>query len=59
MECYLSLLNGKTAKETAKVLRISAKTVEGYIETVKQKLRCHNRSQLFEQASSLGLISIL
>lgn len=43
----LALLSqGKTAKEIARVLKISPRTVEDYIENIKRKTKISSRSQL-------------
>ena len=40
------LLQGKTAKETGKKLYISPRTVEQYIENMREKFNCKNKVQL-------------
>lgn len=45
-DCMKLLAHGKTAKETAYVLNISYRTVESYIDTLKHKLHCTNKSLL-------------
>lgn len=37
---------GKTAKETARVLNISPRTVEEYLDNIKRKLGCRNKRDL-------------
>jgi DNA-binding CsgD family transcriptional regulator len=46
LECILLYNKGKTAKETARKLNISQRTVETYFENVKNKLGCHSKSQV-------------
>lgn len=45
-ECLYYLVKGMSAKEIAYALKLSPRTVEHYLETVKAKLNCHSRSQL-------------
>lgn len=44
--CLNYLLKGKTAKETAKLLRISPRTVEEYLTRLRQKLGCRYKREL-------------
>lgn len=45
-ECLFYLLDGCTAKEIAVALHLSHRTVEGYIENMKNKLGCSTASEL-------------
>lgn len=58
-ECLLSLLEGKTAKETAAHLGLSPRTVESYFENVKNKLDCWNKGELFTTAQILKELHLL
>jgi DNA-binding CsgD family transcriptional regulator len=58
-ECLVLLLKGKTAKEMGKILKISAKSAESYLDKVKSKVKCYTRSQLFDKAIRGGLIAII
>ncbi len=40
------LCNGLTFKQIAKKLTLSYKTVETYMERIKEKLNCHNKAEL-------------
>ena len=53
-ECLFFLLRGKTAKETANLLNLSFRTVESYINGIKQKFQCTTRSELIEYAIMQG-----
>jgi DNA-binding CsgD family transcriptional regulator len=46
IQCLLYFSYHKTAKETARLLDISHRTVEAYLENLKIKLKCHNKSEL-------------
>lgn len=43
VEC---LLTGQTAKQTARQLDISPRTVERHLENIKEKLRCKTKFEL-------------
>jgi DNA-binding CsgD family transcriptional regulator len=45
-ECMPLIIQGLSAKEIAKVLEISHRTVEDYIQVLKQKLHAKNKSDL-------------
>jgi DNA-binding CsgD family transcriptional regulator len=47
-DCLGLFLEGKTAKETAKVLNISPRTVEEYLANIKRKLGCKNKYELLK-----------
>lgn len=56
---FYHFLRGRTAKETARMLGISHRTVEQHLGRVKSKMQCLNKSQLFEKAMEHGLINII
>ena len=45
-ECLLQLSLGKTAKETARALDLSPRTVEFYLNNIKEKTDCRTRTEL-------------
>lgn len=47
-ECTLLLADGKTAKEIARILNISHRTVESYLLHVRKKLDCHSKAEIVE-----------
>lgn len=55
--CLCYYLMGKTAAEIAVSLKLSPKTVSAHIYNVRTKLKCKNRSELFQKAWDMGLIS--
>lgn len=55
-ECLFYLLRGFTAKGIAKMLTLSPKTIEYYIEQLKIKLKCNNKVELIEKAIHLGFV---
>ncbi len=58
-ECLFFLLRGKSAKVIAKILNLSHRTIEDYIEKIKMQLGCQTKSELFEKAYLKGYMSIL
>lgn len=40
------MINGKVAREVGELLHISRRTVESHIEHMKQKAKCHSKSEL-------------
>ena len=53
-ECVFLLLRGKTAKEIAGLLSLSKRTVESYIENIKNKMNCQNKAEILVKAISNG-----
>lgn len=49
------LLEGKTAKETARQLFISHRTVERHLENIKLKLNCRNKFGLINKILTLAI----
>lgn len=45
-ECVTYMIDGATAKQTAKILGISFRTVESYIQQIKEKLKCSSKEEL-------------
>lgn len=57
LTCFKGVIQGMTIKQIAKSLSLSPRTIEQYVEGVKNKLGCHSRSELVEKAFELGLIT--
>lgn len=55
MECIYYLLHGMTAKEIGLQLELSTRTVESYLESIKIKLGCRNKTQLIIVLTKLFL----
>jgi len=49
VECLYYLTKGKTYRQIAQILGISNRTVEHYIDTIKAKMNCQNKSELIEK----------
>lgn len=58
-QCLRSLLDGKTAKETALIYKLSSRTIESHYEKIKQKLKCTNKRDLFSIAQMLEKLDLL
>lgn len=52
MECLELTVKGKTAKQIAKLLKISSRTVEEYLANVKTKMGVSSKSELIEKSMS-------
>ncbi len=59
MECLFYLLRGKTVKTIAKILHLSPRTVESYVERIKYKFQCLSKSELLEKAIIQGYMNVL
>jgi DNA-binding CsgD family transcriptional regulator len=59
MECLFFTLRGKSSKTIGKILNLSAKTVEYYIDQLKIKLNCKNKAELIEHALTNGYLNVL
>ena len=58
-ECLTHLLVGRTAKEIAASLSISYRTVESYLESIKNKLGCWSKNELCEIAQDFNRLGLL
>ncbi|MBL0941720.1 MAG: helix-turn-helix transcriptional regulator [Alphaproteobacteria bacterium] len=45
-DCLKCLILGMTAKEIARELSLSPRTIESYLENIKNKMCCYSKSQL-------------
>lgn len=52
-ECALMLLNGMTTKEISEALKLSQRTIETYVNNLKYKLHCQNKTQLIIKLAQL------
>lgn len=49
-ECIFLLIRGKTAKEIGTILSLSKRTIEAYIENIKNKMDCKNKAEILVKA---------
>lgn len=53
LDCLFYLTKGMKIKQIASLLKLSPRTVEHYIETIKIKLNCYDRYELITMALSM------
>ena len=53
-ECVNCLAKNMTCKEIARALNISYRTVEKHMENIKNKLECHNRSDIMSKVFEIN-----
>lgn len=58
-QCLFYLIRGKTAKSIGEILHISYRTVECYINGLKDKLNCRTRSELIDFAINVNFVQII
>lgn len=58
-ECLFLLLNGLTAKKIGCALNLSARTVEGHLDILKNKFQCQSQSELITTAIARGIVNII
>jgi LuxR family quorum-sensing system transcriptional regulator SolR len=56
VDCLYYLMNGMTAKQIAKRLNLSPRTVENHLEAIKVKMNCYSRIELFQKGQELKII---
>lgn len=59
LETLFFLLRGKTAKKIAEIMQLSKRTVESYIEQIKNKFGCENKAELLYLATTNGYINVI
>jgi len=55
-ECLYLITQGKTAKQVAKIMNLSPRTIEDHINIIKNKLNCQYKSELIEKAINSGFV---
>jgi len=56
--CLTQLLKGNTSKQIAASLKLSTRTIEFYINNIKNKLGCQTKSELVRQIYEFGLATM-
>jgi DNA-binding CsgD family transcriptional regulator len=54
LECLFLILRGKSAKQTGEIMSLSKRTIESYIENIKNKFGCESKSDLITIAIDHG-----
>lgn len=57
--CLFYLIRNYRAKAIAQILKLSQRTVESYLNQIKNKLNCYTLSQLIEDARSKGFMQAI
>ena len=58
-ECIFYMLRGKTTKQISELLNLSKRTVDYYIENIKNKTGCRTKSELLITAIESGYMDII
>lgn len=58
-ECLFFLLRGHTARSMAALLHLSVRTIEGYLDQLKDRFHCDSKADLIERAIAAGYASFL
>ncbi len=58
-DCIFYLLRGNTIKQIGRCLDISPRTVETYLEKIKNKLGCSHKSEIIEYCLNEGLLNYI
>ena len=48
VECMVWLMRGRTFRDVAKIIGVSHRTVEEYVNNMRRKLHCRNKVELIE-----------
>jgi DNA-binding CsgD family transcriptional regulator len=58
-ECLFYWLRGKTAKDIAAIMQLSPRTIETFLDRVKNKLGCFTKAEVFDKAHAEDLFSAI
>ena len=58
-ECLFYLLRGMTSKKIADILKVSPRTIEAHVMSIKHKMDCSNKSEVIDKALAMGLQNII
>lgn len=59
LECLFCMLRGMTAKEIGIKINLSKRTIESYIENIKNKFGCNTKSEMLIIAIKLGYMNFI
>ena len=58
-QCLFYLIRGKSTPMIASILGLSPRTIESYVEEIKNKMGCTKKSELIEKAIEQGCMEII
>lgn len=56
LQCLYHLLHGKSSKQIAAILNLSKRTIDGYLDSIKNKFGCQNKFELIIAAIEAGYL---
>jgi DNA-binding CsgD family transcriptional regulator len=59
LECIKLLLKGKSARESAVILKLSPRTIEFYFDNIKDKLSCNSKQEIFSIGKNFEELNLL
>lgn len=59
IDCIYHLVNHKTAEQTAKLLGVSRRTIESYLDNIKLKLCCDSKVEIIRKLASNRYVNAL
>jgi DNA-binding CsgD family transcriptional regulator len=59
LECLFCILRGMTAKKCGEIIGLSKRTIEFYIDNIKNKLGCSSKSELLVVAVQAGYMNLV
>lgn len=59
LQCMFHVLRGKTNAQIANILNLTKRTIDFYMENIKNKFGCHRKSELIIKAIEMGYMKII
>lgn len=59
LQCMFYILRGKKSKEIGLILNLSKRTIDFYIDNIKNKMGCQNKTELILAGLSAGYMNIV
>lgn len=59
LQCMFHLLRGKTSKEIAQALQLSKRTIDFYLDNIKNKFGCQNKAALIVAGVEAGYLKYI
>jgi len=57
-QCLSYLAKGNSSKQIGKILELSPRTVQSYLDKIKNKFNCNTRSELIQKAIEYNFLTI-